>query len=81
MEEKKEPLGRKESTPLVKGEPVDGEGKWKDDTCACFNGCGMCLTVLCCTSISIGQLYERTVQKGMLRRAFPGMSCSMLRLR
>jgi Cys-rich protein (TIGR01571 family) len=59
-------------TPLV---PTSaGAGQWRTGLCGCFEDCSICLSVCCCHPITTGQIYERTVQKALVKR-LPLLSC------
>ena len=71
-----------QATPLV---PLSaGTGKWRSDLCFPFCFCfscdqkpddfAICCSVCCCHPITIGQIYERAVQKALLKR-LPLLSC------
>ena len=70
-DEKKDP-GTEKTDLLPKAVPAN---QWTDGVCGCFNDCGMCVVIGCCNSISLGQLYERMVKKGMLERAHSMATC------
>jgi len=44
---------------------------WKAPCCTCFSDCCICCSVVCCTSITSGQIYEKAVRAGLLSRAGP----------
>ena len=62
-----------EKTPLKK---TDAEGAWSSGLCACCGDrataldpdCGLCCTICCLAPIPTGQLYERSVLKGLISR-------------
>ena len=59
-------------TPLVPSSA--GAGQWRTGLCGCFEDCAICLSVCCCHPITTGQIYERTVQKALVKR-LPLLSC------
>jgi hypothetical protein len=60
-----------EGTPLVD----DGKGYWKGGTeCSCFTNCCICCAVCWCHPITTGQIYERSVVKGLLQK-LPLLGC------
>ena len=61
-----------QETPLVPSSA--GAGKWRTGLCGCFDDCMICCSVCCCHPITVGQLYERTVQKALMKR-LPLFSC------
>ena len=73
-----------EKTPLQK---TDVEGAWSSGLCACTGDrataldpdCGLCCTVCCLAPIPTGQLYERSVLKGLISRSgeISGMMITM----
>ena len=54
-----------ERTPLKK---TDVEGTWSAGLCGCMRDCGLCCTVCCLAPIPTGQLFERSVLKGLISR-------------
>merc|ERR1719197_1858614 len=67
--------GASAATPLV----PPGDGKWRSTLCGCTGDCSICCAVCCCHPLTSGQLYERAVQKGMLKR-LPMVSCLTIAL-
>ena len=66
-----------QETPLV---PTSaGAGQWRTGLCGCFEDCAICCSVCCCHPITVGQIYERTVQKALLKR-LPLLSCMSIAL-
>ena len=61
-----------QETPLVPSSA--GAGEWRTGLCGCFEDCAICCSVCCCHPITVGQIYERTVQKALLKR-LPVLSC------
>jgi Cys-rich protein (TIGR01571 family) len=73
MEAKEDPNAPK--GPVSEGTPLTaGSGKWRTQLCGCFEDCCICCSVCCCHPITVGQIYERAVTKGLLKRA-PMMMC------
>ena len=44
---------------------------WKAPCFTCFSDCCICCSVICCTSITSGQIYEKAVRAGLLSRVGP----------
>eukprot|EP00964_Phaeocystis_antarctica_P117319 scaffold81145_cov64-Phaeocystis_antarctica.AAC.4 len=61
-----------QETPLVPSSA--GAAEWRTGLCGCFEDCAICCSVCCCHPITVGQIYERTVQKALLKR-LPVLSC------
>ena len=69
MAEVSKPPKKEQDVLLPKG------GGWQDDTLGCFNDPGLCIIVGFCNSISLAQLYERMVRKGIVARAHSMLTC------
>jgi Cys-rich protein (TIGR01571 family) len=66
-----------QETPLVPSSA--GAGEWRTGLCGCFEDCAICCSVCCCHPITVGQLYERTVQKALIKK-LPLLSCLSIAL-
>ena len=66
-----------QETPLVPSSA--GAGEWRTGLCGCFEDCAICCSVICCHPITVGQIYERTVQKALIQK-LPLLSCLSIAL-
>merc|ERR1711865_79625 len=56
-----------------------GAGEWRTGLCGCCEDCDICCSVMCCHPITLGQIYERTVQKALIQK-LPLLSCMSIAL-
>jgi len=67
----------RQDTPLVPSSA--GAGDWRTGLCGCCEDCDICCSVICCHPITLGQIYERTVQKALIQK-LPLLSCMSIAL-
>ena len=57
---------------VVDSRPV---GRWEDGLCDCCSSPGICCVICCVDPIPTGQLYERSVRMGLIKRWHPLATC------